>query len=93
MVLRGVAAVAVRFACLYGRGRHALAAAVGHGCARAWRLCGLERERVMGRLDLGRLSAFLALWFVAIGGPSTIRGHPRYVRGGAPPDTSAHLPR
>ena len=51
-----------------------MASAVGYGrpgafCSRR----GLERAGVMDRLDLGALFLhFLALWFVAVGGPSTI---------------------
>ena len=73
-VAAALAAVAVRRAGLCRRRRHALAAAVGHGRSRALgRLRGLERAGVMDRLDLGGLFLhFLVLWFVAIGGPSTI---------------------
>jgi len=58
----------------FRRGRHALAAAVGHGHSRAMGcLRGLERAGVMDRIDLGGVFLhFLILWFVAIGGPSTI---------------------
>ena len=47
---------------------------VGHGRSRAMGcLRGLERAGVMDRLDLGGLFLhFLILWFLAIGGPSTI---------------------
>ena len=56
------------------RRRFALAALLGRGHARALgSLCGLERESVMDRVDLSALFLHsLVLWFVAVGGPSTI---------------------
>src|SRR5262245_18121814 len=69
-----LAAVALRRPSLCGRGDHALAAAVGHGRSRATGCRrGLERAETMNPVDLGGLFLhFLILWFLAIGGPSTI---------------------
>ena len=73
-IAAALAAVVVRRTGLCRRGRHPLAAVVGHGRSRAMGcLRGLERAGVMDRLDLGALFLhFLMLWFIAIGGPSTI---------------------
>src|SRR5262245_2722649 len=68
------AAVALGRTSFCGCGHHALAAAVGHGRSRAMGCRrGLERAATMNPVDLGGLFLhFLILWFLAIGGPSTI---------------------
>src|SRR5262245_12569154 len=69
-----LAPVALRRTSFCRCGHHALAVVVGHGCSRAMGCHrGLERAATMNRIDLGGLFLhFLILWFLAIGGPSTI---------------------
>src|SRR5207253_1174238 len=65
---------AVRHTGPCGRRRPPLAAPLGDRCSRALGdPGGLERKGVMDRVDLSALFLhFLALWFVAVGGPSAI---------------------
>ena len=67
-------ALSLRRACLRRGGNPSLAVAVGHYRARSRSNPGsLERPRLMERIDLGGLFLhFVVLWFLAIGGPSTI---------------------